>query len=185
MRMPRQIKQNAAYHVTARANRGEMVLFCPAMRKLFLAILERAKKKYGFAIHNFSIMGNHIHLLIRPGPKGSLSQIMQWILSLFARAWNKKHGVKGHVWGDRFFSKILAALSDFLHAFAYVSRNPVKAGLVETAEAWEFGGLWHFIKGNWAILGQTLCIEILYQSLCLAPGLIGLSKGNTYCDCFS
>ncbi|MDR2499773.1 MAG: transposase [Treponema sp.] len=166
MRKPRLLKQNAAYHVTARSNRGEMVLFCPAMRRLFLGILERAKKKYGFSIHNFCIMGNHIHLLIRPGPKGSLSQIMQWILSMFARAWNKRHGVSGHVWGDRFFSKILASLYDFLHAFDYVSRNPVKASLVENAEEWEFGGLWHFIKGNRTILNHTICLEVLYQILC-------------------
>ena len=165
MRKPRLIKQDAAYHVTARANRGEMALFCPAMRKLFLNLLERAKKKYGFVIHNFCVMGNHIHLVIRPSPKGSLSQIMQWVLSMFARAWNKKHGVKGHVWGDRFSSKVLDSLFDFLHAFRYVSLNPVKASLVEKAEEWEFGGLWHFIRGNRSILGRTICMEALYQSL--------------------
>jgi putative transposase len=164
MRKLRILKQDAVYHVTARANRGDMVLFCPAMRQLFLNLLERAKKKYGFVIHNFCIMGNHVHLIIRPGPKGSLSKIMQWVLGLFARAWNKKHGVKGHVWGDRFFSKTVETLFDFLHTFDYVTKNPVKANLVESAAEWEFGGLRHFITGKRTILDSPLCIEVLYQA---------------------
>ncbi|MDR2518530.1 MAG: transposase, partial [Spirochaetaceae bacterium] len=141
------MKKNAVYHVTARANRSENIFFCPAMRRLFLSTLKRAKKKYPFAIHNFCVMSNHIHLIIQPGPDANLSRIMQWVLGVFARAWNRAHGVKGHVWGDRFFSKILDDFKDFFRTFWYVTENPVKAQLVKSAEEWEFGGLWHFITG--------------------------------------
>ncbi|MDR2485459.1 MAG: transposase [Treponema sp.] len=101
------MKDDAVYHITARANRGEIIFHCPAMRQLFLKILKRAKQKYGFSVHNFCIMGNHIRLVIRPSRKGSLSKIMQRVPGLFARAWDKARFVKGHVWGDRFFSKII------------------------------------------------------------------------------
>jgi putative transposase len=163
MRKPRKLKDNATYHVTARANRGEIIFYCPAMRQLFLDILERAKRLYSFAIHNFCVMGNHIHLVIRPSRKASLSKIMQWILSLFARVWNKAHLVKGHVWGDRFFSKIIEDFLGFLAVFDYVSQNPVKAQLVKSAEEWEFGGLWHFITGKGTILDLPICLKVVYQ----------------------
>ena len=92
-------------------------------------------------------MGNHIHLLIKPGAGVSLSKIMQWLLSVFAQLWNKKHGLSGHLWGDRFFSRIISGILDFLNIFSYIDHNPVIAGIVEHPEQWEYGGLWHHKKG--------------------------------------
>jgi putative transposase len=79
---------------------------------------------------------------------------MQWILSVFAMAWNRNHLVSGHVWGERFFSKIIDSMREFLKTFVYVTHNPASAQVVERAEEWRFGGLWHFIRGNREILGE-------------------------------
>ena len=72
---------------------------------------------------------------------------MQWILSVFAMAFNKALGMTGHVWGQRFYSHILEDLRDFLHVFGYIDENPVRAGLVLRAEQWEYGGLAHHRQG--------------------------------------
>jgi putative transposase len=154
MRHNRILKTGATYHITARANRREMIMHCDAMRILFLNIIKRAKKKYRFQIHNFCIMGNHVHLIIQPDCNESLSKIMQWILSVFAMAWNRKHFMTGHVWGERFFSKIMNNLNEFLHTFLYVSQNPVEAQLVYRADEWQYGGLWHFMSGNREIIDK-------------------------------
>jgi putative transposase len=148
------LKPGATYHVTARANRQEMIFYCEAMKALFLATIKRAKKKYRFQVHNFCIMGNHIHLIIRPEEGESLSLIMQWILSVFAMAWNRKHHTTGHVWGERFFSKILNSRGEYLKTFRYVTDNPAEAQLTGRIDEWEFGGLWHFIRGIRDILGE-------------------------------
>jgi putative transposase len=124
------------------------------MKDLFLATIKRAKKKYRFQVHNFCVMGNHIHLIIRPEPGESLSRIMQWILSVFAMAWNRKHLTKGHVLGERFFSKIIDSMGEFIKTFRYVTENPAKAQLTGRIDEWEFGGLWHFIRGGRDILGE-------------------------------
>jgi putative transposase len=131
-----------------------MVLHCDTMRTLFLATIGRAKRKYRFQVHNFCIMGNHVHLVIHPEQGESLSSIMQWILGVFAMAWNRKHLTSGHVWGERFFSKAIDSMREFVKTFIYVSQNPVDAQIVGRAEDWEFGGLWHFIIGNREILGE-------------------------------
>jgi putative transposase len=148
------LKPNATYHVTARANRKEMILHCEAMRTLFLATMKRAKKKFRFQVHNFCIMGNHVHLILHPEQGESLSNIMQWILSVFAMAWNRKHLTSGHVWGERFFSKIIDSMREFVKTFVYVTQNPVRAQIAGRIDEWEFGGLWHFIMGNREILGE-------------------------------
>lgn len=147
MRTNRKLLEGAEYHVTARVNRGEKIFLAPEDRELFMGILNRAKKKYSFSLKNFCVMGNHIHLLIKPGPGVSLSKIMQWILGVFAQLWNKRHGLSGHLWGDRFFSRIILGIKDFLRVFTYIDYNPVIAGLVEHPEQWKHGGLWHHKKG--------------------------------------
>ena len=162
MRKPRVLKKNAVYHVTARANRGEMIFCSPVVRRLFLAFLEKAKKKYPFHILNFCVMGNHIHLIIRPKNKDALPKIMQWILGNFAKAWNKLHGVRGHLWGGRYFSKIIEEFKAFIKTFDYICQNPVKALLVRSAEEWEFGGLWHFIEQKREIFDVHFCLKAVY-----------------------
>ncbi|MDL2229746.1 transposase [Treponema sp. OttesenSCG-928-L16] len=165
MRRNRLIEDNAIYHVTARANRHEMILFCPAMRLLFIKILKRARQKYKFQILNFCIMGNHIHLILKPEKGESLSRIMQWILSVFARAWNKNHYVQGHVWGDRFYSKIINSFQAFIRTFDYITQNPVNARLVNNAWQWKESGLWHWISHRKELLGEPPpLIQILFHN---------------------
>ncbi|MDL2229655.1 transposase [Treponema sp. OttesenSCG-928-L16] len=161
------IKHGAVYHVTARANRKEMIMYCNAMKKLFVSVLHRAKKKYHFQIINFCIMGNHIHLIIRPFEEESLSRIMQWILSVFAMAWNRAHHINGHVWGERFFSKIIESSQEFAHTFDYITQNPVRAQVVRNVWEWRYGGLWHFLTGNAEILGEPPpLLHLFYRIYC-------------------
>jgi len=143
MRKNRMLLEGAEYHVTARINRGEMIFLNRDDREFFMEILKRAKKKFSFSLKNFCIMGNHVHFLIKPGPGESLSKIMQWLLGVFAQLWNKRHGLSGHLWGDRFFSRIISGILDFLRVSAYIDQNPVAVGLADHCEQWEYGGAWH------------------------------------------
>jgi putative transposase len=72
---------------------------------------------------------------------------MQWILSVFAMSWNRKHNIHGHVWGERFYSRIIEGIVDFLRTFIYIDDNPVNAQLVDRSWKWKFGGLWHHKHG--------------------------------------
>jgi putative transposase len=154
MRKPRELRDGARYHVTARANRKEMILDSSMSKDLFLAVVKRAKRKYRFQIENFSIMGNHFHLVIVPGRGTSLSGIMQWIMSVFAMAYNRIHGQTGHVWGERFFSRIIMGWREFVAIFAYIDENPIKANLVSDNGTWLYGGLWHSLTGCRAVLDE-------------------------------
>jgi REP element-mobilizing transposase RayT len=131
-----------------------MILDSSSMKELFLSVMKRAKTKYEFRIENFCIMGNHFHFIIRPLHGESLSAIMRWILSVFAMAYNKIKGFTGHVWGCRFFSRIIAGLRDLIEAFEYIDDNPVKASRVEDRREWRYGGLWH---------DRTGCREIIEE----------------------
>ena len=169
MRKRRQLLEGAEYHVTARINRGEKIFLAQEDRDLFMDVLKRAKKKFKFTLKNFCIMGNHVHLLIKPGQGESLSKIMQWLLGVFAQLWNKTHNIHGHLWGDRFFSRIIMGFFDFLKVYLYIDYNPVTAGLVKKPEEWRYGGLWHHKKGSTEIidLADPVVLEYFPEHLIL------------------
>lgn len=139
MRKPRILADGGCYHVSARANHREGHLEPAASRELFLSVVARAKKKFRFQLNNLVIMGNHFHFLIRTEPGTSLSEVMKWILGVFAMAWNRRHQNWGHFWGDRFHSRLISCMAEFWRVFRYIDENPVRAAFVQAVEDWVWG----------------------------------------------
>lgn len=125
-----------------------MILEHEAVKEIFLHVVKRAKARYDFRIENFCIMGNHFHFIIQPGKGECLSRIMQWILGVFAMIFNRICNLTGHVWGERFFSRIIAGFRQYLRIFMYIDENPASAKLVADPRNWRFGGLWHDREGR-------------------------------------
>lgn len=143
---------NARYHVTARINHQEMRLEEPSTKLLFIQTIKRAKFKYPFRVDNFTVMGNHFHLVIKPQEEASLSKIMQWILGVFAMLYNRKNGLTGHLWQGRFFSRIINSIKDLCETNEYIDDNPVQVGLVRHQAEWSFGGIADRLLGCFGIL---------------------------------
>jgi putative transposase len=162
MRKPRKLIDGATYHVTSRINRGELLFSNANIKELLLKTLLRARKKHRFTLTNFCIMNNHIHFMIHPLKNEILSKIMQWILATFAINYNKQLKISGHVWYDRFHSTVINSLLQFIRTFLYIGENPVKANLVNHANQYEYGGIYHMIKGMYEIIEPP---EILLKLL--------------------
>ena len=167
MRRRRIIIEDARYHVYARINRQEFILQSIFIKEMFMSVLKRAKKKFKFQIINFCIMGNHVHFIIKPLKGESLSSIMQWILGVFAQKYNRTFDLHGHVWYDRFKSKVIVDFRQFLHTFVYISNNPVKAGLVDSPEEYRYSGIYNLHKGILGIMERppNRVIRVLWAEL--------------------
>ena len=139
----------------AKANRGEFIMESDEMKELFLSILESAKRKYRFKLKHFCVMSSHVHLIIEPEHGTSLSKLMQWVLMVFARRYNKILGITGHVWYDRFKSRIIRSYKQFVHTFQYISNNPVKAGICKDPVKYAYGGLYELKKRRFRLLDPT------------------------------
>lgn len=153
MRHSRVLRDGALYHVCARIVWKVRLLDEAATKRLFLEMVARARKKYDFRVENFTVMGNHVHILLRPGEGASLSRIMQWILGVFAMKLNRRHGRWGHVWGDRFMSWIVDGFRAFVDLFAYIDANPVRAGLAMHPREWAASALAQRRRGLRDIVG--------------------------------
>jgi putative transposase len=143
MRQKRELIEGAAYHVTSRTNDKIRVFDKKLGQKIMLLVLEDAKEKFGFRLHNFCIMPTHIHLLITPTNGENLSRIIQWIKTQSAKIWNGIHGSKDHLWGERFFSRAMKDLQEYFVVHNYIDQNPVKAGLVNSPTDWKASGAYY------------------------------------------
>jgi putative transposase len=94
----------------------------------------------------YCLMSNHWHLIFWPRRAEDLSKFMQWISTTHVRRW-REHRQKvgeGHLYQGRF--KSFPVQDDHHHLLAvmrYAEANPLRAKIVEKAEAWawsSFGG---------------------------------------------
>ncbi len=97
--------------------------------RLFMFLLEQMRSKYPFTLHAFCLMTNHFHLQITTG-SDPIWMIMQPLMTQYARNFNKKYNLAGHLFDSRYTSSIIEDQQYFLEVSRYIHLNPVKADMV-------------------------------------------------------
>jgi putative transposase len=92
-------------------------------------------------------MPNHVHLVAVPLESKSFAKAFRRANSIYAKWFNKKHGLSGYLWQDRFFSCPMDE-AHFWAAMRYVEQNPVRAGLVEIAEDYRWSSAKYHCFGD-------------------------------------
>ena len=83
-------------------------------------------------------MPNHFHLALWPRRDRDLSTYMMWLMTAHVRRYHQHYHTSGHVWQERFRSFPIQADCRALTVHRSIERNPVRAGLVERAEDWQW-----------------------------------------------
>jgi REP element-mobilizing transposase RayT len=101
------------------------------------AILIGDCERHFYGLRAWAVMPNHVHLLILP--LVPVPVLMRWLKGSTARYANHILGRTGTpFWQDESFDHYLRDSSHLERAIAYVEENPVKAGLVCSAEQWRW-----------------------------------------------
>jgi hypothetical protein len=103
---------------------------------------------------------------------------MQWMNSVFAKTYNKKMGISGRLWKERYFSRIIKTARQFVKTFEYIVNNPLLAKIVKNAKDYRHSGLYHYlhkIEGIIDLRGRL--ITILYEQ-CQSFSKIGINNTN-------
>ena len=106
----------------------------------FMTVLDTACNRYEVQIHAFVLMSNHYHMLLST-PLSNLDDFMRYFQTETSRKISKKAERINHVFGTRYRPTLLKNATAFSYAFKYVFRNPVRAGLVKTVEAYRYSSL--------------------------------------------
>ena len=85
--------------------------------------LEHGHRRRGFRVVHFSILGNHLHLIVEADDRASLSSGVQGLEVRMARAINRAMARRGAVFADRFHSRVLRSPSEVARARRYVLEN--------------------------------------------------------------
>jgi putative transposase len=71
----------------------------------------------------FSVQGNHIHLIVEAESKHALSRGMQGLAIRLAKGVNRASNRKGRVFADRYHAHILRTPAEVRNAVRYVCKN--------------------------------------------------------------
>lgn len=127
----------AFYHVTSRGNEQKDVFKSRRDREQFLSYLESAVIRYGAVIHAYCLMSNHYHLLLET-PNGNLSQVMRHINGAYTIYFNVKRKRAGHLFQGRYKAILVEADEYAVELSRYIHLNPVKVGMVNKPEEYEW-----------------------------------------------
>jgi len=105
-RAPRIQFEGAVYHVMARGNRREPIVFDDADRKLFVDTFSEACSMTGWEVFAWALLDNHYHAVFRT-PRANLVDGMKWLQNTFTRRMNARHRLWGHLFGGRYRSILI------------------------------------------------------------------------------
>jgi putative transposase len=116
----------APVHVTLRIEND-----VPSLRssRRFAAIrlcFAKAKQQRGLRLVKFSVLSNHLHLIVEADDNRSLTRLMQGLCIRMAKALNALLKRRGRIFADHYHSHLLLTPTEVARALEYVRRNAEK-----------------------------------------------------------
>lgn len=113
----------AAVHVTLRVAEHVWNLRSRRCFRMIEACLAEARGRLGLRFIEFTVLGNHLHLLVEADSAHSLSRGMQGLGIRVAKALNRLMRKRGRVFADHYHSRLLRTPTELVNALAYVLGN--------------------------------------------------------------
>jgi putative transposase len=139
--------EGAKFHVTSRGIRKSFLFFEDEDYEKYLELIEETKVQYPFHLHTYCLMTNHTHLQLET-PAIPLSTIMKHLNTKFAKYFNKKYDFSGHVFEKRYGAELLNSCEYEIDVSKYIHLNPVKSGIVASAEEYPWSSYRTYIYGE-------------------------------------
>jgi REP element-mobilizing transposase RayT len=135
-RAPRIFLDGGLYYVTSKGIHEQNIFGEKEDYLMYLELLAKYKNQLGFKLFAFSLMPNHVHLLIETKPQTTLSDIMHNITSSYTKYYNKKYNRQGHLFRGRFKATVIEKEPYLLKLTRYIHRNAGRLNL--TASPFEY-----------------------------------------------
>ncbi len=159
-RKPRLHMPGGLYHVMLRGNGGQSIFPTDADRYRLFLLLQEGTARFGYRIHAFCLMTNHLHLALQVG-EIPLSRAMQNLSFRYTGWINRRERRTGHLFQGRFKALLVDADSYLLELIRYIHLNPVRVGMVENPEDYRWSShraylgreVYPWLTTDW-VLGQ-------------------------------
>jgi REP element-mobilizing transposase RayT len=106
-------------------------------RQLYLRLLIGVARRLRWRVLSYCLMGNHVHLLVET-TEPNFGRGMQLLHGRYAQIFNLKYGRVGHLFQERYGSRLVHDELDLAVVVGYIAANPVAASLCERPEDYEW-----------------------------------------------
>ena len=110
-------------HIIFRCHNRQFLMKDESVKKYLLYLWARYKKRYGIRIHEFIIMDNHCHMLVRARSTEALGHFMRTVNSLIARYINRISDRDSQAIRERYRSPLITGEKYALRTMQYIWLN--------------------------------------------------------------
>ena len=171
VRIARIVASGLPHHVTQRGNRRQQTFFVEEDYAEYRRLPVASCARCGTQTWAYCLMPNHVHLVMVPGRDEGLRCALAEAHRSYTRTINFRQGWRGHLWQECFHSFVMDE-PHLLAAVRYVERNPVRAGLCQTAEEWPWSSARAHLRGaddELVRVGPMLDLSPDWESYLAAP----------------
>ncbi len=161
MRKSRVTWIGAYHHVMNRGINGEKIFNDDNLKSVFLKMLKEKSKKLKIRLFAYCIMDNHFHLVLE-NSSGRMSDFFRQLNGKFAMYYRKKEGGRGYVFQDRFKSTLIENDSYLITSILYMLLNPVRAGIVEKYDEYEWSSINEYFRQERSELIDSDFVNLLF-----------------------
>ena len=144
-RHPRLALPGYPHHVIQRGNNRQPIVLDEADRKMLYSLWLEESPRHKVAVNAYVLLDNHFHLLLTPPSEEAMSLMMQSVGRSYVRYFNKRHNRTGTLWEGRYKSSVLDSEAYLLTCMSYIDLNPVRAGIVDAPENFDWSSYKHLI----------------------------------------
>ncbi|MCB1216054.1 MAG: transposase [bacterium] len=104
-------------------------------------ILDRALQSFNgrqFELVSFVIMPSHVHMLAGANSGYSIERVLLALMDWTEEQFEEECGTLGRVWSRQYREQVIRDEEHMFAAIEFIHSDPVRAGLCEDAEDWEF-----------------------------------------------
>ncbi len=146
-RLPRIVAPGVPHHVTQRGNRKQQTFFRASDYFVYRSLMREQCRRREVEIWAYCLMPNHVHWILSPTTSSGLALAVGEAHRRYTLMVNRRRGWKGYLWQGRFASFPMEE-THLYHGARYVLMNPVRAGLVQRAEEWQFSSARAHLTGR-------------------------------------
>ncbi len=130
----------AVYHLSSLGNGGQPAFRVPEDSALFLEILGKTCARFDWRCLAFCLLPDRYHLVVEIR-QATLARGMRQLNGRYTQAFNRRHGVGGHVFQGRYRAVMVERPAYLAAVCRDVVRQPVERGLAADAAAWRWSSL--------------------------------------------
>lgn len=133
------------YMVVLRAQEGQTLVRDDEDRQRLLDILRDASREYGLAIHAYSLLDDHLHLLATPQQGDALSLSMQALGRRYVAGFNRRHQRQGGLWAGRYRATIIDPARYLFSCMVFIELHAQRTHAAHRAEDYHWSSIAHHL----------------------------------------